>query len=78
MSMLLRLMFKVRIMARMFGKTREIPKTMTINRTMRRGNQDIHPTCPEKRHYHPFVVLSFVGFSTSACWTIWVEKTLFQ
>jgi len=30
------------MMARMFGKTREVPKIMKINRTMRRGNQDIH------------------------------------
>jgi len=73
MSMLLRLIFKVRMMARMFGKTREIPKTMMINRTMRRGNQDIY--LPQKK---ALFVLSSAGSSTSACRTIWVEKTLFQ
>ena len=80
-SMRPRLMFKVRMMARMFGKTRAIPKTMTINRTMRRGNPDIHLrhwACPEKRHYRPFIVLSSVGSSTSACRTIWFEQTLFR
>jgi len=73
MSMLLRLTFKVRMMARMFGKTREIPKTMMINRTMRRGNQDIY--LPRKK---ALFVLSSAGLSTSACQMIWVEKTLFQ
>jgi len=57
MSMLPRLIFKVRMMARMFGKTREIPKTMTINRTMRRGNQDIY--LPRKKALSSFCCLIF-------------------
>jgi len=54
-----RLTFKARMMARMFGMTVAITKTMTISRTMRRSEEGIK------------ILLSFVESSTSACQTRW-------
>jgi len=67
-SVSLKLMFKARMTARMFGMTMVIPKTMTINRTMKSIHLRLR-TSPEKT-YRPFVVfrfLSSVKSSTSAC-----------
>ena len=75
-SVSLKLMFKARMTARMFGMTMVIPKTMTINRTMKSKEGirilfiHLRLRTSSEKTYRPFVVfrfLSSVKSSTSAC-----------